>query len=158
LLAFGVSGETKPHLCSERQAAKSLPADKSAPAGDNVGASTRKDALQAKLPLPVYQQISINSFSHALLIAGSPDNDLLVAAKRLVNLRQGAESQQETAQSNEVRRAKPVAAKPLQQGHSVFTHALLPHLANTLQDMQQTPPYKTCNIRLQMKSFSRTTC
>jgi hypothetical protein len=115
----------KSSFYSERQAAKSLPADKSAPAGDNAETNTRKDALQGEVPRPAHQQISINSFSHALLIAGALDNDLFDAAKRPANSRQGAESQQETAQSNEVRRANPAAAEPLQQGHNVFTHALL---------------------------------
>jgi hypothetical protein len=46
-------------------------------AGDNVEASIRKDALQAKVPLPVYQQ----PFSHTLLTAESPENDFLVATK-----------------------------------------------------------------------------
>jgi hypothetical protein len=44
---------------SDRQAAKLLPLDKSAPAADSAESNTRKEALQAKLPWPAekYQLI-----------------------------------------------------------------------------------------------------
>jgi hypothetical protein len=59
----------KPSLYIDRQAAKSLSPEISAPAGDSRESNTRKDALQAKQPGPVYQQESVNSFFRALLVA-----------------------------------------------------------------------------------------
>jgi hypothetical protein len=144
----------KPNLCSDRQIAKSLSPDKLAPAGDSVESITRKDALQAKLPQSAHQQKSINSFAHALVVAGPPENGFLVAAKKPANSTQVAESLLKAAPSNEMLRANPVAAEPLQQRHNVFTHALLlgdgsagnsvqtnpDKPANSQPDMQQTPP------------------
>jgi hypothetical protein len=43
------SKAAKSSPCSERQAAKSLFTDKSAPAGDSLEPNTRKDALEAKV-------------------------------------------------------------------------------------------------------------
>jgi hypothetical protein len=127
----------KPSLHSDVYATKSLSPDKSAPAGDSVDVNTRKDALvQAKLPGPAHQP------------------DFLVATKKPANSRQGAESQPETAPSNEILRVNPVAAEPSQQRHNVFTDALLlgdgstgngiqaisDKPANAPLDTQQTPP------------------
>jgi hypothetical protein len=67
LLAIGASDERS--LYSDREAAKSLSADTAASAGDNVEPGIWKDALQEKVPWPAHQQISINSFSHALFEA-----------------------------------------------------------------------------------------
>ncbi len=50
---------------------------------------------------------------HALLVAGSSEDDLLVAAKKPAKSKRGAESQLETVLSNELLRAKPVVAEPL---------------------------------------------
>jgi hypothetical protein len=145
----------KASLYSDRQAAKSLSLDKSAPAGDGMESNARKDALQPKLPRPAHKQKSVNFVSHALLVAGPPERDLLVAAKKLENSRQREESQLETAPSNEMFRANPVAAEPLQQRHNVFAHGGLllgdGSTGNVVQvtpdkpvnappDMQQTPP------------------
>jgi hypothetical protein len=68
----------KPSFYSECQAAESLSTDKSGAAGDNAEPNTRKDALQAQVPWPVYQKKSINPFFDTLSTAGSPENDLLV--------------------------------------------------------------------------------
>jgi hypothetical protein len=146
----------KASLYSDRQAARSLSPDKSAAlAGDSVESNTRENSLQAKVPSLAHLKKSINLFSHALLDAGPPKNDCLVAANKPANSRQGAESQLETAPSNEMLvREKPVAVEPLQQNHNVFTHALLlghgstgngnqatpDESADAPQEMQQTPP------------------
>jgi hypothetical protein len=153
-----------PSELADKQAAKSLSPDKSAPAGDSVESNTRKDALQAaNVPGLVQQKKSINSFSHALLDTGPPENDFLVAAKKPANSRQCAESQLETAPCHEKFRANPVAAEPLQQRHNLFAHDLLlgqgstgnsvqatpDKPANAPQDMQQTPPdeiFQTDNV------------
>jgi hypothetical protein len=67
-----------------------------------------------------------NSLSHAdVLVAGPPENDCLVAAQKPANSRQGAESQLETAVSNENLRVNQVAAEPRQHRRNSFTHALL---------------------------------
>jgi hypothetical protein len=58
---------------SRKQALESLPPDMSTPTGDSVESSTRKDALQAKLPWTESQQKITNSLSHALLVTG-PSN------------------------------------------------------------------------------------
>jgi hypothetical protein len=150
----------KPSLYSDRQAAKSLSPDKSAPAGDNRESDTRMDALQTKLPGLVQQKKSVNSFSHALLAAGSPENDFLVAAKMPANSWQDTQSQLETEKCHEMLRANPVAAEPLQQRHNVFAHALLlgdgstgngaqatpDKPANAQQDMQQDKIFQSDNV------------
>jgi hypothetical protein len=148
----------KASLYRDRQAAMAPSLDKSAPVGDSMESNTRKDALLAKLPWPFHQQKRINSLSHALLAPGPPEKDFLVAAKKPVNSRQGAESQLATApSSNEMFRANPVAAEPLlQQRHNLFTHDLLlgdestgngvqalsDEPANAPQDTEQTPQDK----------------
>jgi hypothetical protein len=143
---------------SELAAKPSLYRDKSAPVGDSVESNTRKDVLQAKLPRLPHQKKIIHSFSDALFDAGSPENDFLVAAKKPMDSRQGAESQPEPAPSDEMFRANPVAAEPLLQSHNLFTHALLLGDGSTgngvqatpdkhakhPQDMQQTPQYEVC--------------
>jgi hypothetical protein len=78
------------------------------------------------LDMPAHQQKSINSFSHAGLLAAGPQrNDFLVAAKKQVNSMQGSESQVKTAQSKDMSRANPVAAEQLEHRHNVFTHSIL---------------------------------
>jgi hypothetical protein len=72
----------KPSLYSNKQASKSLSPDESAPSGDSVDSATRKNALQAKLPW-----------------------------RKPANSRQGTSSQLETAPSNEMFMANPVAAE-----------------------------------------------
>jgi hypothetical protein len=47
---------------SERQAAKLSSTDESGAAGDNVKAFIQKDALQAKMPPPAYQEKSTSPF------------------------------------------------------------------------------------------------
>jgi hypothetical protein len=142
----------KPSLYSKRQAAKSLSPDKSAPAGDSEESNTRKDSIQTKPPWLAHQQKSIASFSHVLLVAGPPEDSSLVAAKKPSNSIQGAESHLETAPSNELLRANPMAIEPLQQMRNMFTHAFLlgdgstrycvqptrDKLANTPQVMEHT--------------------
>jgi hypothetical protein len=114
-------GSPSEFLSGDRQAAKLPCPDKSESAGDSVEWNTRKDALQGKLPRSAHQQKNIISFSHALLAAGPLENAYLVAAKKPVNSRQGAESQVETAPSNEMFRfrANPAAAELLQQRQSL---------------------------------------
>jgi hypothetical protein len=102
----------KPSLYSDRQTANSLSPDKS----NTVESKTRKDASQAKVPRPAHHQKSINSLSHSLLVAGPPKHDFL-RAKKPANLRQGAESQLETATSKDMFRANPKVAEPLQHKH-----------------------------------------
>jgi hypothetical protein len=147
-------------LYSDRQAAKSLSPDNSAPAGDNRESDTRKDVSQTKLPGQVQQKKSINPFSHALLAAGSPENDFLVAAKMPANSRQDTQSQLETAPCHEMLRANPVAAEPLPQRHSLFAHDLLlgdgstgngaqaapDKPVNAPQDMQQDEFFQSDNV------------
>jgi hypothetical protein len=112
----------KPSLYHDRhQAAKSLSPEKSAASGDSSAEeNTRDDASRAKLPCLAHQRKTIHSFSHARMIAGPPENAFSVAAKKPANLRLGAESQPETALSNEMLlRTNPVApAEPLQQRHN----------------------------------------
>lgn len=93
--------------------------------GNIVESNTRDVAPHAIVPWPAHQQKIINSFSHALLVAGPPENDFLVAAKKPANSRQRAESQLDTAPSNEMLRASPVAAEALEHRQNVFTHTLL---------------------------------
>jgi hypothetical protein len=167
---------SKPSLYSDRQAAKSLTSDKSAPDGDSADSNTRKDALQAKVPWPAHQMKSINSISRTLLHAGPTESGFLVAAKKPANSREGAESQLETAPSNEMLRTNPVVAEPLQQKLNVFTHALLlgdeptgngvqptpDESANTPQDMQQTPPpdefFQSDNVLNEVGRQTETAC
>jgi hypothetical protein len=92
--------------------------------------------------------------SHPLLHAGPSENGFLVAAKKPANSRQDTKSPLETAPSNEMLGVNPVAAEPPQQKMNAFTHTLLlgdgstrdgvqvtpDILANTPQDMPQTPP------------------
>jgi hypothetical protein len=130
----------KPRLYRDKQkATKSPPLEKSAASGDSVDSDTRDDAPQAKVPYLAHQQKTINSFSHALFIAGSPENKSLVAAKKPANAGQGAESQQETALSNEMLPTNPAAAEPMQQRHNSFTHALLLGDGSTGSSVQVTP-------------------
>jgi hypothetical protein len=95
----------------------------------------------------------MNSFSHALFVAGPPENDFLGPAKKPAKSRRGAESQLEKAPSIEMFRAKPVAVEPLQQKYHVSTAFLLgdgstwngvqttsTEPANAPPDTQQTPP------------------
>jgi hypothetical protein len=118
-------------LYRDRQAAESLSSDKPPLAGDSLESNTRKDALQERLPYPAHQQTSINSLSHTvLLVAGPPENDCLVAAKKPANSTQSAEKQR--------------------QSHNVLTHAVLfgDGFASTGNGVQATadkpanaPPY-----------------
>jgi hypothetical protein len=115
-------------------------------AGDSAEANTRDDASQAKLPCLAHQRKTINSFSHARLVAGPPENNFSVAAKKLARSRQVAESQLETALSNKMLlRTNPVApAEPLQQRHNNLVgngstrnnvHAIPDKSASAPQDM-----------------------
>jgi hypothetical protein len=139
-------------LYSDRQAAKSLSPKDRSPAGDSGESNTREDALQPNLPGPAHQQKGVNSLSHALLAEGLSENGCLVAAKTSAKSWQGAESNLETAPSNEILTANTVAAEPLQQSLNVFTHALLigdgstgngvqtDKAGNAQPDVQQKPP------------------
>jgi hypothetical protein len=115
----------KASLYSDKQAAESLTPDKSAPAGNSVESNTRDDAPQAKLSWPARQPKRINSFSHAILVSGPPENDFLGPAKKPAKSRRGANAQLETAPSNEMLRVNPAVAEPLEQRHNTFTHDLL---------------------------------
>jgi hypothetical protein len=118
----------KPSLYSDRQAAKSLSPDNSAPAGDSVESQANVSGL-------VQQKKSINSFSHALLDAGSPKNGFLEAAMKPANSRQGAESQLETAPSN----GKPSGSRAAAVEAQCFTHALSLGDESTGNGVQATP-------------------
>jgi hypothetical protein len=124
---------------TRQQSAKSPPLDKSAASGDSVEPNTRDNASQAKVPYLTHRQKTINSFSHALLGGGPQDNDISVAAKKPAKLRQGAETQQKTATSNETLPTNPAATKPLQHKHNLFTHALLLGDGATGSSVQATP-------------------
>jgi hypothetical protein len=89
------------------------------------------------------------------LVAGPPEDEFSVAAKKPTNSREGAEYLLETAVSNEMRlRTNSVApAEPLQQRHNDLVGdgssrnsdqaATLDKLVNASQEiMQQTPPYE----------------
>jgi hypothetical protein len=114
-------------LHSNSQATKWLLLDKSALTGESVESYPRKDALQAN------QQKSINSFPHALLVAGPPENKSLVAATKPPNLRQDEESQLEMLWAN------PLVSEPLQRSHNVFTHALLLGDGSTVNGVRANP-------------------
>jgi hypothetical protein len=62
----------RPSIYSDRQAAKSLTVDKSAPSDDSVEPNTRKDALQAKVAKLAHQKKSIHSLSRAALLKVGP--------------------------------------------------------------------------------------
>jgi hypothetical protein len=120
-------------------------------AGDSAEANSRDDASQAKLPCLAHQRKTINSFSHARWVAGPPENNFSVAAKKPASSRQGAESPLETALSNKMLlRTNPVApAEPLQQRHNNLVgngstrnsiQATPDKPASASQDMMQQTP------------------
>jgi hypothetical protein len=84
---------------------------------DDDVTSARERAVES---IGIKQPYGVKMPSTALLVAGPPENNFSVAAKKPANSRQGAESQPETALSNEILlRTNPVApAEPLQQSHN----------------------------------------
>jgi hypothetical protein len=85
-----------------------------------------------------------NSLSHAtILVAGLPENDCFVAAKKPADSRQGAETQLETTALNEMLGPDPVAFEPLQHRHNGTEHVIQAtparRMANAPPDLQQTP-------------------
>jgi hypothetical protein len=141
------------NLYRNRQAKIPSSLDKSAASGDSSAEeNTRDDAAHAKVPCLAHQRKTINSFSHARLVAGPPEHFFSVAAKKLANSRQGAESQPEsqpeTALSNEMPNSV-APAEPLQQRHNNLlgdgsstnsVHATPDTPASIPQDMMQQTP------------------
>jgi hypothetical protein len=138
-----------PSLYRNRKAKMLSSLEKPAASGDSSAEeNTRDDDAHAKVPCLAHQRKTINSFSHARLVAGPPENFFSVAAKKVANSRQGADPQPETALSNEM--PNPVApAEPLQQRHNNLlgdgsitnsVHATPDTPASIPQDMMQQTP------------------
>jgi hypothetical protein len=125
------------------------------PSLDDDAMRARERAVEPpRIPRPLHQQKSINSLSHAvLLVAGSPEDNFVVAAKKLANSRQGA-SQLERVPSNGIPRAKPVTIEPQQQRRNIFTHALLLGDGSTGNVVQATPD-KLANAPTYMQQTPR---
>jgi hypothetical protein len=71
----------RPSLYQKRQAKKVSSLEKSAASRESSAeANTRDDASQGKVPCLAHEVKTINSFSHAILVAGLPESDFSVAS------------------------------------------------------------------------------